>query len=186
MALLLPLLLIRKPRAPSFANGGDSNHTKLWLMYKLFTPALPLNHNKNLRWVLFLVLVELFPAPHLISHNASTSVRGQGPSYLWWQRWASQVALVAKNPPASAGDIRDAGSIPGSGRPPGGGHGNPLQSSCLENPMDRGGWWATFHRVAKSQTRLKRPSMHASCLCRADRTVISALISQPHWACTPV
>ena len=138
-------------------------------MYKLFTPTLPLNHNKNLRWVLFLVLVELFPAPHLISHNASTSVRGQGPSYLWWQRWASQVALVAKNPPASAGDIRDARSIPGSGRPPGGGHGNPLQSSCLENPMDRGGWWATFHRVAKSQTRLKRPSMHACILSLQGR-----------------
>ena len=48
------------------------------------------------------------------------------------------VALVVKNPPANAGDIRDAGLIPGSGRSPGGGHGNPLQHSCLENPMDRG------------------------------------------------
>ena len=51
---------------------------------------------------------------------------------------ASQVALVVKNPPANAGDIRDVGSIPGSGRSPGGGLGNPLQYSCLENPMDRG------------------------------------------------
>ena len=67
---------------------------------------------------------------------------------------ASQVALVVKNPPATAGDIRDAGSIPGSDRSPGGGHGNPLQYSCLENPMDRGAWQATAHRVAKSQTRL--------------------------------
>ena len=50
----------------------------------------------------------------------------------------SQVALVVKNPPANAGDIRDVGSIPGSGRPPGGGHGSPLQYSYLENPMDRG------------------------------------------------
>ena len=52
--------------------------------------------------------------------------------------WVSQVALVVKNPPANAGDIRDAGPIPGSGRSPGGGHGSPLQYSCLENPMDRG------------------------------------------------
>ena len=60
--------------------------------------------------------------------------------------------LVVKNPPANAGDVRDAGSIPGSGRFPGGGHGNPLQYSCLENPMDRGAWWAIIHGVAKSQT----------------------------------
>ena len=59
--------------------------------------------------------------------------------------WASQLALVVKNPPASAGDVRDLGLIPGSGRSPGGGHGNPLQYSCLENPMDRGAWWATVH-----------------------------------------
>ena len=68
---------------------------------------------------------------------------------------ASWVALVVKNPPANAGDIRDVGSIPGSGRSPGGGHGNPLQYSCLENPLDRGAWWATVHRVAKSWTQLK-------------------------------
>ena len=53
---------------------------------------------------------------------------------------ASQVALVVENPPANIGDIRDSGLIPGSGRSPGGGHGNPLQCSCLENPMDRGAW----------------------------------------------
>ena len=63
---------------------------------------------------------------------------------------ASQVALMVENPPANAGDLRDAGSIPGSGRSPGEGHGNPLQYSCLENPMDRGAWWATAHGVAKS------------------------------------
>ena len=62
------------------------------------------------------------------------------------------MALVVKNPPANAGDTGDAGSIPGSGRSPGLGHGNPLQYSCLENLMDRGGWWATVHRVAKSWT----------------------------------
>ena len=53
---------------------------------------------------------------------------------------ASQVALAVKNPPANAGDIRDVGSTPGSGRSPAGGHDNPLQYSCLENPMDRGAW----------------------------------------------
>ena len=61
---------------------------------------------------------------------------------------------VVKNPPSNAGDIRDAGLIPGSGRSPGGGHGNPLQYSCLENPMDREAWQATVHGVTKSQTRL--------------------------------
>ena len=51
--------------------------------------------------------------------------------------WASQVVLVVKNLPVNAGDIRDVGSIPGSGRSPGGGHRNPLKGSCLENPVDR-------------------------------------------------
>ena len=69
------------------------------------------------------------------------------------------MALVLKNLPANAGDIRDMGSIPGSGRFPGGGHGNPIQVSCLENPMDRGAWWVTVHGFAKSQAQLKRLSM---------------------------
>ena len=63
---------------------------------------------------------------------------------------------MVKNTPANAGDI---GSIPGLGRHPGGGHGNPLQYSCLENPMDRGAWQATVHKVAESQTRLERFSI---------------------------
>ena len=63
---------------------------------------------------------------------------------------ASQVALVVKNPPANAGDIRDMGSIPRLGRSPKGGHSNPLQYSCLENPMDKGAF--AVHRVAKSRT----------------------------------
>ena len=61
---------------------------------------------------------------------------------------------VVKNPPTSAGDARDLVSIPGLGRSPIGGNGNPLQCSCLENPMDRGVWWATVCGVTKSQTRL--------------------------------
>ena len=59
---------------------------------------------------------------------------------------------VVKNPPANEGKIRDAGSIPGSGRSLGGGNGNPLQDSCLEKPRDRGAWQATVHKTAKSQT----------------------------------
>ena len=60
---------------------------------------------------------------------------------------------MVKKPPANTVDVRDTGSIPGSGRSPEGGHGNPLQYSGLENPiMDRGTWWATVHRVTKSQT----------------------------------
>ena len=62
--------------------------------------------------------------------------------------------LVLRNLPANAGDIRDAGSIPGSGRYPGEGNSNPLQYSCLENSMDRGSWQARVHGVAKSQTQL--------------------------------
>ena len=65
---------------------------------------------------------------------------------------ASQVALAVKNPPANARDARDAGSSPGTGRSPGGGHGNPLQYSHLEKPMGRGAWWAIGHRAAKSWT----------------------------------
>ena len=71
----------------------------------------------------------------------------------WW--------LSSKESAYNAGAIQDAGSIPGPGRSPGGGHGSPLQCSCLENPLDRGAWQAAFHRTAKSQTQLKRLSMHA-------------------------
>ena len=60
------------------------------------------------------------------------------------------MALVVKNPPAYLGGITDPGLIPGLGRSPGGGHGNSLQYSCLETPMDRGAWRATVHGVAKS------------------------------------
>ena len=72
--------------------------------------------------------------------------------------WDSQAMLVVKNPPANAGGITDMGSVPLSGRSPGERHGYPLQYSCLESPMDRGAWQTMVHRVAKSQTRLKRLS----------------------------
>ena len=83
-------------------------------------------------------------------------------SLLWM--WASQV-LVVKNLPAIEGDIRDMGLIPGLGRSPGGSHGNPLQYSCLENPMDRGTWQATVYRVTKSWTWLKQLRSH-TCMLR--------------------
>ena len=80
--------------------------------------------------------------------SISTDIFNQVPS----SHRASQVALVVNNPPASAGDLIDKGSIPGLGRSPGRGYGNPLQYSCVETTMDRGAWWATLQRAAKSQT----------------------------------
>ena len=72
----------------------------------------------------------------------------------WEQKWASQVARVVRDPPAKAGDAGDARLTPGWGRSPGGGHGDPLECSCLENPKDRGAWRATVRGVTKSQTLL--------------------------------
>ena len=87
------------------------------------------------------------------------------------------MALVVKNPLASAGDIRNVGSIPGLGRCPGGGHGNPLQYSYLENPMARGALQATVHRIAKSQTQLKRLSPHA----RIRSLYSNKIFSEAHY-----
>ena len=67
---------------------------------------------------------------------------------------------MVKNPPANARYVRGTGLIPGSGRSHGGGHVNPLQYTCLENPMDRGAWWATVHGFAQNLTQLKLLSMH--------------------------
>ena len=80
---------------------------------------------------------------------------------------------MVKNPPANTGDIRDVGLIPGSGRSLDGGHGNPLQYSCLENPMDRGAWWSTVHEVTDSWTQLKQLSAH-----RLLYSVVSAVSTQ--------
>ena len=77
--------------------------------------------------------------------------------------WASQVALVVKNPSANTGDMRDVGSIPGFQRSLGGGTGNPLQY-CLGNPMDRGAWQATVHAVAKSWTQLSETILCVGCI----------------------
>ena len=90
------------------------------------------------------------------SHGWALSRPG---NILWPRTRVSQVALVIKNLPANAGAIWEASVIPGSGRLPGGGNGNPLQYSCLKNPMNRGAWQATVHGVVKSWTWMKQLSM---------------------------
>jgi len=87
-----------------------------------------------------------FPLPSSHSYVVTTTL---------FSVTASQVAPAVKYLPAYVGDIRDAGSIPGWGRSPGGGHGTPLQYSCLENLIDRGTWLAAVHTAAQSGTRLK-------------------------------
>ena len=106
---------------------------------------------------------------YLQSRNRDTDVENKCMNIRWGKgRWGEleltyihcTVALVVKNLPADAGDIRDAGSVPSLGRSPGEGQGNPLQYSCLDNPTDRGAWWAIVHRVAKSRTQLKWLNTH--------------------------
>ena len=81
---------------------------------------------------------------HFIGHKIEMIITDTS-----WKYRTSQVVLVVKNPPANARDVRDMGSITGSGRCPGGGHGSPLQNSYLETPMDRGIWQATVHGVTR-------------------------------------
>ena len=96
---------------------------------------------------------------HWTTYGIRSVVKGhltrKVPSYDLLGFLGSTTWEVVKNLPANEGDIRDTGSIPGSGRSPGGGHGSPLQYSCLESPIDRGAWQDTGHRVEKSQTQLK-------------------------------
>ena len=93
--------------------------------------------------------------------------------------WVSQVALVVKILLANSGDGKDVGWIPGSGRSPEGGHGNPLQYSCLENPVDRGAWQATVHGVPQCWTRLKGLSTHARMNWLAWMTAQKCLEREP-------
>ena len=96
---------------------------------------------------------------------------------------------MVKNPPINAEDVRDAGLIPGLGRSLAGGRRNPLQHSCLENPMDRGLWRAVVHRVAKNQTLLKRLSMHSHKVSIITGSIVShsvKVIKDPlHWKALP-
>ena len=104
---------------------------------------------------------------------------------------SSQVALVVKNPPAKAADVREAGSIAGSGRSPGGERGILFQYSYLENPMDRGAWWSKVHRVAKSQTRMKQLTMphiqfsqhHLLKRLPFPHCIFLCLLSKINWPC---
>ena len=91
---------------------------------------------------------------------------------------ASQVVPVVKNPLAKAGDVREVGLIPGLGRYAGEGNGNPLQCSCLENPMNRAGWWATVHRVAKTGTWPKGLSTHTCNVSRRKRICIASATNE--------
>ena len=98
----------------------------------------------------------VYPYNSILFNNKTLQTVG-----IWYNRdRPSQVVLVVKNLPANTGELRDMGSIPRTRRSPGGGHGNPLQYSCLENAMDRGAWQDTVHRVTQSQTWLKRLSTH--------------------------
>ena len=91
---------------------------------------------------------------------------------------ASQGERVVKSPPANAGDLRDSGLTPGLGRSPGGGHGNPLQYSCMENPKDRGAWWATVHGVTKSQSRSDlAAAAAATCQQKAIFTNVQVMVT---------
>ena len=89
-----------------------------------------------------------------LASNECSKIQAAAHGFCMWisGHGTSQVALLGKNPPANAGDVRDTNSIPGWGRSPGGGHGDPLQCSCLENPTDRGAWRAAVHRVRESDT----------------------------------
>ena len=86
------------------------------------------------------------------------------------------MVLVVKKPLANAGDIREVGLIPGSGRSPGGRHGNPLQYSYLENPKDRGAWRAIVHNIIKSWTQLS----NLACVCTLDASVGFSVYSGLH------
>ena len=90
--------------------------------------------------------------------------------YIYMYSWASQVMLVVKNLPANAGAM-DAGSITGSGRSPGGAHGNPLQYSYLENPMDRGAWQATVHVIAESEIT-EQQAQHSVCTVKRHSSLL--------------
>ena len=96
------------------------------------------------------------------------------------------VWLSSKESACTAGDAGDMGLIPGSGRSPGGGHGNPFQYSCLKNPMDRGAWWATVHGVTKSWTWLSTHAHRWVCFCCCSATMnILRHVSRSWGTCVP-
>ena len=108
---------------------------------------------------------------------SNTYVPNKNLGISYTNNWATQVVLVVKNLPANAGDIRTKGSTPGLRRSPGGGHGNPLQYSCLENPMDGGAWQPTVCGLKKSRTWLKWLSRHAFTLIITIFTMSRTLLN---------
>ena len=113
---------------------------------------------QSIRWELFISYRKKKNRKNLIIFPCIRMLKNVF-SYLWflvspYYPWGFPGGSVVENPPAYKGDAGDMGSIPRSGRSPGGGHGNPLQYSCLENPIDRGAWRTTVHGVTESQTRL--------------------------------
>ena len=116
-------------------------------MLKLLTQCLEQSKSAHTHTKIICVAVNCFPVVFPFFYYGGLN-----------RHRTSQVAPMVKNPSASAGGIRDPGLIPGWGRSLGGGHGNPLQYSCLENPMDRETWPATVHRVEKSRIGLKQLS----------------------------
>ena len=128
--------------------------TKQQHVYRKAVKRIQSSHIPHIQFSSIIILHEWV---WYISHNSWVNID----TLLLTKVHTIQVALVVKNPPANLGDLRDLGLIPGLGRSPWGGKGNPFQYSCLENPMDRGAWRATVHRVAKSQTWLKWLSTHA-------------------------
>ena len=147
----------------SFNNQNFTSILKNWsLLSKLITRSKRLLWVKTL-WCSFMLFC--LPGPQLKSLPASAVATDQimlgfslAPCY---SIRVSQVALVVKNSPVNAGDARDTGLIPVSGKSPEGKQSNPRQYSCLENLMDRGDWWAAVQRVTKSWTQLKWLSMHS-------------------------
>ena len=117
------------------------------------------------------------------------AVYGVAQSWTWLKRrssssssdpdWSFPGGSVGKESTCNVGDTRDVGLIPGLGRSPGGGHGNSLQYSCLENPMDRGAWWVTVHRVTKSWT-WQKPTEHKLMWSRLRELLLCLLSSDFH------
>ena len=142
----------------------DMSLSKLWERWWTGKPGMLQSmgsHRVRHNWATKLNSAHSCQEGTLEGNQEDAEERGQLSSDCFRLLSTSQVALEVKNLPANAGDMRGAGSIPGSERSPGGGHDIPLQYSCLQNPKDRGAWRATVHRVTKSHTQLKRLNTHA-------------------------
>ena len=161
--------------SPSWSGRGIFFFSKVCPCYT-FNFKLPQHYLELRSWIIFRRLVPQCSSSTTALDLIFELVLQTGSSFLlhplfqhqrfsvtWCLAWASQGAHV-KYRSANTEDMRDAGSVPGSGRSSGGGNDNPLQYSWLENPMDRGAWQATVHEVAKSWTPLEQLSMHAALL----------------------